>query len=364
LKYPGIEAYLVSIKRSGFSGRKVMLCWGIQAITRQKLIEYGFELIDIPQPTEPFFIARMRVCWEYLRDHHAEFRFVFWLDVKDLVLQSDPSLWLEQSIVDSDIIASTECVTIEQEETNQLWARSILGEDKYQEIKDCEVINGGAWAGRAEAMKEVFRQVSEGCSTYTGGYPPCQIWINYVMHVTMKAQVRIPRWSEGFAACLHPCWSPWRVPCWPNMRDLHPTLKLDTCVLHAGSKDDQIVKRLKFNNESNYNLPWEISKSIEFIECASSPLEGVGCSLEPKGKPFVIVHGYDRDWGAKDFFEFKYRFEGDFSLDEFNVYYKDLLEHRKSTMPIQRRGLRRPARESFVSNNQLPQQGRVFKRHT
>ena len=113
-----------------------MLNWGIRTEVYHKLLEYGFEMVSLPQPIDPFFHARMRVCWEYLRDHHQEFRYVLWLDVKDLILQSDPSVWMEQNIGNKSIVASNECVTIEQEETNQLWARSILGEEKYQEIKD------------------------------------------------------------------------------------------------------------------------------------------------------------------------------------------------------------------------------------
>ena len=127
-----------------------MLVWDIHPHTRELLVRADFELVDLPTPSEPFFKARMRVCDEYLQERNKEFRYIFWLDIKDLVIQSDPSVWMESNIGSAKIIASTECVTIEQEETNQLWARTILGEEKYQEIKDCEVINGGTWAGESE----------------------------------------------------------------------------------------------------------------------------------------------------------------------------------------------------------------------
>ena len=349
----GLESYLESIKRVGFAGRKVILVWDIHPATRASLLAGGFELVDLPTPADAFFKARMRVCYEYLKEHSKEFRYIFWLDIKDLVLQSNPSVWVEDNIGDSDIIASTECVTIEQEETNQLWARTILGEEKYQEIKGCEVINGGTWAGKSAAMAEVFHQVHLGCSTYAGGYPPCQIWVNYVLHTVFKGKCRIPRWSEGFAACLHPCWSPWRVHCWPNLRDAHPVLDINTGLLHAGT----------FPNPKNpmvvFNPRWGKDRRV-LISSPSHPLEGVELVDAPKGKPFVIVHGYDRDWDVKSLFEFKYSSAKDFNLQGF----LEKNEEHVKQLPVPRRPIRRPTHEVPAGNRQLPQPGRVFLRKT
>lgn len=349
----GLESYLESIKRSGFAGRKVILCWDIHPTTRAALLAGGFELIDLPTPPETFFKARMRVCYEYLREHSKEFRYIFWLDIKDLVVQSDPSVWMEDNIGDVDIIASTECVTIEQEETNQLWARTILGEEKYQEIKDCEVINGGTWAGRAEAMAEVFHQVHLGCSSYSGGYPPCQIWINFVLHTMFKEKCRIPRWSEGFSACLHPCWSPWRVHCWPYMRDVHPVLDTNTGLLHAGTLPNANNSMVVFNPR------WGTTRKVN-IEAPSHPLEGVELAEKPQGKPFVIVHGYDRDWDVKSLFEFKYRLVRAFELQVF----LDDNDETVKNLPAPRRALRRPDVKVVNCGRDLSFSPRVFKRNT
>jgi hypothetical protein len=352
-QYPGIEAYVESIKRSGFAGRKVMLVWGIRPEVREKLLEYDFELVDVPQPYDAFFHARMRVSWEYLKDHHKEFRYIFWLDIKDLILQSDPSVWMEKNIGHHSIIASTECVTIEQEETNQLWLRHIVGEKEYQEVKDEEVINCGTWAGTSEAMTEVFHQTHLGCQKYSGGYPPCQANLNYVLHTIFKKDRHIPRWSEGFAACLHPCWSPWRVPCWPHMRDAHPVLDLSTCTLHAGTKPNSENPMVVFNSR------WGTDRHLQ-ITAPSFPLEGLECVEKPKGKAFSIVHGWDRDWDVKYLFEFRYRFGGGFDMVEFKRWNEELA----SRQPIQPRGLRRPRIENSYSGRIVPQSSRVFSRHT
>lgn len=318
LAYPGVEAYIESIKRSGFSGRKVMLSWNLNPVAKFHLEENGFEVISLsPWPPDEFFHARMRLAWEYLKDHHEEFRYVFWLDIKDLVLQSDPSIWMEENIGEYKIVGSTECVTIEQEETNQMWAKTILGEDKYQEIKNEEVINGGTWAGESEIMTEVFHQVYQGTKDYIGPYPPCQIWINYVLRQKpFVDELYIPRWSEGFAACLHPCWSPWRTVCWPNMRDKHPVLDLSTCTLYPGTEFNVNNPMIGFNNFNDYTSPWLPSKSMEFVT-PISPLGGIECVTEPTTKPFSIVHGYDRDWNMRELFEYKYKFNNSYTWEKF-----------------------------------------------
>lgn len=332
--YPGVEVYLESLRRCGYRGRKVMLVWDINLTTRNKLLEFGFEIVDLmPWPSDRFFHARMRICWEYLRDHSDEFRYVFWFDIKDFLFQTNPSIWMEKHIGNYGLVGSTECVTIEQEETNRLWAKEILGEDKFQEIKNEEVINGGTWAGKADLMREVFHQVHLGCKDYSGPYPPCQIWINYVLRQQpFKKELMIPRWSSGFAACLHPCWSPWRTPCWPHMRDPHPTLDMDTVTLYPGTVPNRNRKMILFSSD------WGRYKPLQFSD-TTDPLHGVEINLQHTNEPFCVVHGYDRDWSLKALFDYKYAFGSHRNrvtmpelIDEVNKYV-DKTPQRRSLRP-------------------------------
>ena len=355
-KYPGLEAYLESLSRCGYTGRKVMLVWNISPVAREALLRFGFELVDInPWPSDKFFHARMRLAYEYLSKHKDEFRFVFWFDIKDFIFQSDPSVWMEKNIGKYELIGSTECMTIEQEETNQIWALTILGEERYQEIKDEEVINGGTWAGKSSTMTEVFRQVSLGCQTYDGPYPPCQIWINYVMRQKpFKDVLYIPRWSEGFAACLHPMW--WvgaREKCKPYLRDEAPVLDLHRCILYAGGKSSPNNLCVKFTNRWGKDGPVR-------IETFEDSLQGVECVTDPKTKSFCVVHGYDRDWSLKELFEYKYRFGKKFDLEE----YKDLKKAQAVNMRSAfKRQLRSPDVKNSNSGGLVPHTPRVFRRH-
>jgi hypothetical protein len=330
--YPGIEAYVESIKRSGFAGRKVMLCWSLRPEVRTTLLEYGFEVVDLPRPRDPFFHARMRVCAEYLRDHYKEFRYIFWLDIKDLILQSDPSVWMEKHIGNHGLIGSTECVTIEQEETNQIWSRTIVGEKEYQEIKHEEVINGGTWAGKSEIMAEVFYQVHLRCYSYQGPFPPCQAQINYVMRQSpFKEELYIPRWSESFAACLHPVW--WigaRYKCAPFLKDFAPVIDIETATLYPGM--GAATEGHDWIDFNPYCTSMKRARKLTMRK-HSDALSGVECVTNPGNEPFCIVHGYDRDFDMQTIFEYKYRYAGRFNLEDYK-------RHSELVIPIERRGLR------------------------
>jgi hypothetical protein len=59
---------------------------------------------------------------------------------------------------------------------------------------------------------------------------------------------------------------------------------------------------------------------FEMTPMGSGPMLGIECVDAPQNKPFCIVHGYDRDWDLKGFFEFKYSQPGtDFSLERFKL---------------------------------------------
>jgi hypothetical protein len=313
LQYPGIEAYMVSLARCGYRGRKVLLVWNLRPEVREILTDYGYELVEVPPPAPEtqhlpvnFFIHRMKVVADYLEDHWAEFRYVYWLDIKDLILQTDPSVWMEQNKGEAKIIASTECVTLGEEETNNKWIKDVCGADIHSWLKDHEVINGGTFAGESEIMARLFRAVHEFIKDYIGPWPACQPAINYVLRTPgFIEHLRIPRWTEGFAACLHPMWacgypSNPRDLCRPYLRDTPPAIDIEKRTLYARTKSDPANLGLRFAPNWGGGLEFEFMpnyKQRQGIECIEAG---------PNDTPFCIVHGWDRDWGMKHFFEQTY----------------------------------------------------------
>jgi hypothetical protein len=107
-----------------------------------------------------------------------------------------------------------------------------------------------------------------------------------------------------------------------------------------------------------FNPIWGKDRRI-LMESASHPLQGVERVNNPEGKPFVIVHGYDRDWDVKALFEFKYRLGAGFDLNKFKAQNEEMAKN----LPVERRGLRRARYEVPAGSGQLSQSGRIFKRH-
>jgi len=339
--YPGIEYYMVSIARSGFTGRKVLLCWNVAKPVQDMLRRWGYELVFVKPPAKEtkalpvnFFVHRVKVVAEYLAEHKDEFRFVFWLDIKDLILQSDPSVWMEQHKGDAKIIASTECVTIAQEETNAKWVWDVCGRNAYNEIFDKEVINGGTFAGEADIMADVFMHTYNLIHDYKGEWPACQPTLNYVMHAfpDIKPYVRVPRWTEGFAACLHPMWAhglkdgkPWhpRDLCRPFLRDCPPALDINKRLLVAREKTDHGNMGLAY-------LEWGSNLDFKFTTSTNQ-----ACTIElidstPEDVKFCIVHGWDRDFGMKHFFQETYSFDRLRVITDVYNDYKEIRRRAKS----------------------------------
>jgi hypothetical protein len=338
--YPGIEHYMVSIARSGYTGRKVLLCWNLDKPVQATLLRWGYELVFVDPPEREtkalpvnFFIHRMKVVADYLAAHKDEFRFVFWLDIKDLILQNDPSVWMEKHKGEAKIIASTECVTLGQEETNAKWIHDVCGYAAPARLLDKEVINGGTFAGEAAIMADVFAYTHEFIEDYKGEYPACQPTLNYVLHEypDIAPHVRIPRWTEGFAACLHPMWAhgekegiAWnpRDLCRPFLRDCPPALDINKRLLFAREKTDPRNMGLAYIN-------WGNSLAFRFAS-TNNPAHTIELiDSTEKDVPFSIVHGWDRDFGMKHFFEQAYSFERLHVVTEVYNDYKDIVRKAK-----------------------------------
>jgi hypothetical protein len=201
-----IEAYMVSSQRCGFRGRKILLVWNLHPTVRAKLTEYGFELVDVPQGIpggdwhvshKNFYEYRDVLAYEFLRDRGHEFRYVFWMDIRDLIFQSDPSVWMEKNLDDKKLVIATESYYIKNEACNDNWIKNIFPAD-YTRLREHEALNGGTFAGTPEVLAEVFkRTVAIAKATHEIAE---QAALNYIAREKdFESITLVPRVSEGFA---------------------------------------------------------------------------------------------------------------------------------------------------------------------
>jgi len=203
-----IEAYMASSKSCGFRGRKILLVWNIAANVRAKLQEYGFELVDVPQGIpggdwhcfhKNFYEYRDTLAYKFLIERGHEFRYVLWMDIRDLIFQTDPSVWLDKNLGDKKIVIATESYFIKNEQCNDNWVRNIFTPETYARVREEEALNGGTFAGEPAEMAEIFRRTIEICKWDTH-----QIVEQAALNVIAREpdftdKVIIPRLSEAFA---------------------------------------------------------------------------------------------------------------------------------------------------------------------
>lgn len=201
-----IENYAVSSVRCGFRGRKILLVWNLHHDVRQKLLGYGFELIDVPQGLpggdwhvlhKNFYEYRDKLAYEFLRDRGNEFRYIFWMDIRDLVFQTDPSVWMDANLGDKKLVIATESYFIKNEACNDNWIKNIFPSD-YARLREHEALNGGTFAGTPEVLAEIFKRTYD-IASKTHEIAE-QAALNYIARdKDFESITVVPRLSEGFA---------------------------------------------------------------------------------------------------------------------------------------------------------------------
>src|SRR5258708_2703628 len=106
-KWSDLEPFVISLHCSGFKGSKVMLVNGITDELRGKFLEYGFTLVDYDSTPEcrkggNYCFERFYPMNDFLSKHDKEFRYLIHVDWRDVVFQTDPSLWLEKRLGSSN----------------------------------------------------------------------------------------------------------------------------------------------------------------------------------------------------------------------------------------------------------------------
>lgn len=203
-----IEAYAVSISRCGFRGRKILLVWNLTQYTRDQLAACGFELQDVSPANmtvdfaSEFFRHRDHLTQEFLHAHD-EFRYIFWLDIRDLVVQTDPSLWMEQHA--ARLVIPSEHVLIKDESCNDTWLKNVTDYETYRRVREFPLLNAGTIAGTTAVMSKFFTTLAQ-ISDWTREVIVEQAAVNVLAHEPEFAgDLFVPEMRDGFAVTGYPC---------------------------------------------------------------------------------------------------------------------------------------------------------------
>ena len=179
-----IKYWVNSIDACGFTGDKGMIVYNCDLDTVKRLNDRGFKIMAFnqdPKTGNLFYNGQLIIVVERFLHLHGfmdnllnehDYRYVIHTDVKDVVFQTNPSLWLEQHLGDASILASCESLLYQHEPWgNENMANSfpwLYGKMKIQPIWNC-----GVQAGRPAVMRD--------------------LWINiYLMSLASQAATKVP----------------------------------------------------------------------------------------------------------------------------------------------------------------------------
>jgi hypothetical protein len=140
--------------------------------TVQKVSDAGFGIIAFGQDTEGNLAYNSNMMVHVERFYHIyqhlknkDYRYVITTDVKDVIFQKNPSVWLEENLPEGhdDLVFSSESMKYKDEPWGDQNLRETFGTQIYEDFKDNTIYNVGVLAGRGYAMKDLCMNIFTSC---------------------------------------------------------------------------------------------------------------------------------------------------------------------------------------------------------
>lgn len=273
-----IKYWVNSLDRSGFDGVKILLCYNIAFEVAEELAKRGYTIFAFGQDKEtgnltykhpndrpfnicldrfahiPFFLNRL--------ENKEQYRYIISTDVKDVVFQTNPSEWLESNIGDKKLNVACESIRYKDEDWGRNNMQLSFGPLIYDRMKDRPIYNAGTISGEFTTMLDFMTNVFLSCggapANVPGGGGPDQAAINVLLDMKPYRDITNFAMSEdGYAAQL-------------------------------GTTGPQISAKY----------------GQHLVEPAPIMVDDMVCTSQ--GKPFAMVHQYDRVPEWKQIIEKKY----------------------------------------------------------
>lgn len=199
-----IKPWIQSINECGFKGDKVIISIDSSKETNSKLEDAGFIVIDAQsQAKMGFHMERFLHIYNFLKFQKNNYRYVITTDVRDVIFQKDPSIWIEQNIGDKEMIAVSESIQIKNEHWNRQNIINAFGNYFYEDICEQEVYNVGTLAGTSDYIKDLcgmLYQLSANRPDWVADQAAYNILLNWQPY---KDKTKFVGLSAGWSCNLH-----------------------------------------------------------------------------------------------------------------------------------------------------------------
>ena len=224
-----------------------------------KLINKNFEIVRFESKQDiPIHVMRFLYIYEYLKKNWKDYNYVVTTDIKDVYFQSDPFAWIKENLGDNKLIAGSEGMLYKDEPWGNENLMQAYGPYVHNLFKENEIYNVGTIAGNSEYVKDLMFNIFINAINR-----PIAICDQAVYNILIQTQ---------------------------PYKDVTLFLKQSSgWAMQAGTTVD----------------PSKINSFRPFLT-EKEPLFENGIVKTCDGKPFVIVHQYDRVPEWKKFVQEKY----------------------------------------------------------
>lgn len=277
-----LKYWVNSIKKSGFKGDTVLVATNLSKETIEKLANEGVILELYGQVQEDGSIKshsngaphveRFFYIWNVLNKHRKQYDFVIATDTRDVIFQSNPTIWLDEMVYVGrhSIVVADEGMKYQDEPWNNQNLMQAFGPFFHREFKEMKVHNVGVLAGEYDYVCDLFFMIF-------------QMSINRPIPVVDQVVFNILMQQRPYKDIVKSTTSAdaWAV----NLSITEEAVKAGAGDLGAIIKDEPSLMNTYYKT---------------FVD--EQPIfREDGVFTNSKGTPFVIVHQYDRtpEWKAK-----------------------------------------------------------------
>ena len=163
-----LKYWVNSIQSTGFAGDVVLVATNITKETIDKLTSKGviLELYGNKDAEGNFtahsngapHVERFFYIWNYLNNHKDDYGYVITTDTRDVIFQSDPTVWLDECVLKGyeSVVVSSEVMKYEDEPWNNNNLREAFGPFFHNLYKSIPIFNVGTIAGLSDYVRDII----------------------------------------------------------------------------------------------------------------------------------------------------------------------------------------------------------------
>jgi hypothetical protein len=276
-----LKYWVNSIKLSGFSGDIVLVATNITSETVHKLIQENVivEIYGEQQPDGNFkahdngapHVERFFYIWNYLNKNVDKYDFVISTDTRDVVFQSNPTAWIDESIFHGreSLIVSSEGMRYQDEPWNSQNLNEAFGPYFHKHYKGMLINNVGVLAGETKYMRDLFFMIF-------------QMSINRPIPIVDQVVFNVLLQQQPFKDVVKQTYNSdaWAIQLGTSIEAVKSG-KGDLGMMVANDPSKMILYQTKYFDEQ-------------------PSITDDGIVVNDKGVKFAVVHQYDRTTAWKD----------------------------------------------------------------